>query len=70
MLDDDLTGPLPAALSSVIMLVAQKGQCYSWREYTDWLIASGLEQIRRVSIAAPGANGIVIAQKHATTFNI
>lgn len=63
MLDDDLTGPLPAALTSVIMLLAQKGRCYSWREYTEWLIGAGLERIRRLNIVAPGVNGILIAQK-------
>lgn len=63
MMDDDETGPLPAALMSLNMLIETEGRNYTWAEYTAWLEDVGFRQMRRIPIASPGANGLLVGHK-------
>ena len=64
MMDDDKTGPLPAALMSLNMLIETEGGFnYTWAEYTNWLEEIGFKDIKRVPLESPGANGILIGYK-------
>ncbi|MET9294130.1 methyltransferase [Streptomyces sp. NPDC003077] len=64
MVDDDETGPAPAALMSLNMLIeTEGGRNYTAREYTNWLTAAGFADIRKVAFEAPGANGALVARK-------
>lgn len=63
MVDDDKSGPRNAALMGMVMLVGTWGRAYSFAEYADWLTEIGFVDVRRVPLAAPGANGVVIARK-------
>ena len=65
LVDDDKTGPAPAALMSLTMLVgAEPGaRNYTGAEYHAWLTAAGFHHIEVRRVQAPGANGIVIAHK-------
>ena len=65
MMDDDKSGPAPAALMSLNMLIETEGRNYTWAEYTAWLEETGFEAIRRVSIQSPGANGLLVGHKPA-----
>ena len=65
MMDDDKSGPAPAALMSLNMLIETEGRNYTWAEYTDWLAETGFDQVRRVPIQSPGANGILVGHKPA-----
>ena len=65
MMDDDKSGPAPAALMSLNMLIETEGRNYTWAEYTRWLEETGFEQIRRVPLESPGANGILVGRKPA-----
>ena len=64
MMDDDKTGPVSAALMSLNMLIETEGGCnYTWSEYTEWLKKTGFNNIKRVTIESPGANGILVGYK-------
>jgi 3-hydroxy-5-methyl-1-naphthoate 3-O-methyltransferase len=63
MMDDDKTGPLPAALMSLTMLIETEGRNYTWAEYTTWLEDVGFREMQRIPIASPGANGILVGHK-------
>ena len=63
MMDDDKSGPAPAALMSLNMLIETEGRNYTWAEYTRWLEETGFEAIRRVPLESPGANGILVGRK-------
>ncbi|HEV2385820.1 MAG TPA: methyltransferase [Candidatus Acidoferrales bacterium] len=63
MMNDDKTGPVPAALMSLNMLIETEGRNYSWAEYTRWLEQAGFGDIKRVPIESPGANGLLIGRK-------
>jgi predicted O-methyltransferase YrrM len=63
LVDDDKTGPAPAALMSLNMLVETEGRNYTAAEYTSWLTDTGFTSPRTVRFGAPGANGAVIAIK-------
>jgi 3-hydroxy-5-methyl-1-naphthoate 3-O-methyltransferase len=63
MMDDDKTGPLPAALMSLTMLIETEGRNYTWAEYTTWLEDVGFRQMRRIPITSPGANGLLVGYK-------
>ncbi len=58
MMDDDKSGPVPAALMSLNMLIETEGRNYTWTEYTEWVKQAGFENIQRVPIFSPGANGL------------
>ncbi|MCY1139186.1 methyltransferase [Actinoplanes sp. Pm04-4] len=66
LLDADRTGPAPAALMGMNMLVETVGgRNYSDAEYAGWLAAAGFTDIRTVRFDAPGANGAVVGVKPA-----
>ncbi|MFD9704617.1 methyltransferase [Lentzea sp. NPDC059081] len=64
VLDDDETGPLPAAMMGLNMLVETRGG-HNWTdgEYRDWLTGAGFGDIRTVPMRAAGANAAIIAVK-------
>lgn len=63
MMDDDKTGPIPAAMMSMIMLIETEGRNYTWAEYTEWLEETGFQEIQRIPLNSPGANGILVGHK-------
>lgn len=63
LVDDDKTGPAPAALMSLNMLIETEGRNYTAAEYADWLIEAGFRDIEVVEFDSPGANGAVIGHK-------
>ncbi len=63
MMDDDKTGPAPAALMSLNMLIETEGRNYTWSEYTGWLDEVGFVEIQRVPVHSPAANGLLIGHK-------
>ncbi|MGA5303805.1 methyltransferase [Nucisporomicrobium flavum] len=64
LLDADRTGPAPAALMGMNMLVeTEGGRNYSDAEYAEWLAGAGFADIRTVRFDAPGANGVVLGRK-------
>lgn len=62
-LDDDGTGPLYAAMSSVTMLVETEGENYSWATYESWLREAGFGQFRRIPFPTTAASGALVARK-------
>lgn len=63
LVNDEKTGPLDAALMSMNMLVGTWGRNYTAAEYRDWLRAAGFRDVRTISLAAPAANGAIVARK-------
>jgi predicted O-methyltransferase YrrM len=63
LVDDDKTGPAPAALMSLNMLIETEGRNYTPAEYGAWLRDTGFRDVRTVWFQAPGANGAVLATK-------
>jgi hypothetical protein len=64
LVNDQKTGPLPAALMSLNMLVETSGgRNYTAAEYSHWLKDIGFRKLRTVRLSAPGADGVVIGFK-------
>lgn len=63
LVDDDKSGPAPAALMSLNMLIETEGRNYTAAEYAAWLRDAGFMDIRTVRFEGPGANGAVIGFK-------
>ena len=63
MMDDDKTGPVPAALMSLNMLIETEGRNYTWADYTGWMEEIGFTEIKRIQVQSPGANGLLIGHK-------
>jgi len=63
LVNDERTGPAPAALMSLNMLVETEGRNYTPTEYGAWLDDLGFQDIGTVWFEAAGANGAVIARK-------
>ena len=63
LVNDERTGPPPAALMSLNMLVETEGRNYTPTEYTRWLHDVGYQDVRTVWFEAPGANGAVVGTK-------
>ncbi len=64
LVNDEKTGPVPAAMMSLNMLVeTEGGRNYTAAEYGGWLKDIGFRRIRTVPFAAPGADGAVIGFK-------
>ena len=65
LVNDEKTGPIPAALMSLNMLIeTEGGRNYTPAEYSAWLGEIGFRDIRVVWFNAAGANGAVIGYKH------
>jgi 3-hydroxy-5-methyl-1-naphthoate 3-O-methyltransferase len=63
LVNDDKTGPAPAALMSLNMLIETEGRNYTPGEYTEWMEDAGFRGVETVWFDAPGANGAVIGRK-------
>jgi hypothetical protein len=63
LVNDEKTGPAPAALMSLNMLIETEGRNYTPAEYSTWLEDAGFRQIETVWFEAPAANGAVIGHK-------
>jgi 3-hydroxy-5-methyl-1-naphthoate 3-O-methyltransferase len=63
LVNDDKTGPAPAALMSLNMLIETEGRNYTPAEYTAWLEEIGFRDMRTIWFEAPGANGVVLGYK-------
>jgi 3-hydroxy-5-methyl-1-naphthoate 3-O-methyltransferase len=63
LVNDDKTGPAPAALMSLNMLIETEGRNYTPAEYTEWMEDAGFRGVEMVWFDAPGANGAVIGRK-------
>jgi predicted O-methyltransferase YrrM len=63
LVNDDKTGPAPAALMSLNMLIETEGRNYTAAEYTNWLQDAGFGEVETVSFNAPAANGAVIGRR-------
>ena len=64
LVNDEKTGPVPAALMSLNMLIeTEGGRNYTPAEYAAWLEEAGFHEIETVWFDAPGINGAVIGRK-------
>lgn len=63
LVNDEKTGPAPAALMSLNMLIETEGRNYTPAEYGAWMKTAGFHDIRTVWFESPGANGVVIGRK-------
>jgi 3-hydroxy-5-methyl-1-naphthoate 3-O-methyltransferase len=64
LVNDEKTGPPPAALMSLNMLIeTEGGRNYTPAEYSSWLEDTGFTDTRTVWFEAPGANGAITARK-------
>lgn len=64
LLDADRTGPAPAALMGLNMLIAHHGgENYSDEEYLTWLAEAGFVDLEVVRFEAAGATGAVIGRR-------
>jgi hypothetical protein len=62
ILDRDKTGPRPAALFALNMLVGtERGSSYSEDEYAGWLAGSGFREIRRIDL--PGPSSLMVGSR-------
>jgi hypothetical protein len=60
-MDDDESGPAPAALFNLLMLVdTQRGRNYTGAEYERWLRTAGCAAVERVPVAGVSANALVV----------
>lgn len=64
LVNDEKTGPAPAALMSLNMLIeTEGGRNYTPAEYSAWLEDVGFQHIETICFDAPAANGAVIGRK-------
>lgn len=63
LVNDDKTGPVPAALMSLNMLIETEGRNYTPAEYAAWMGDAGFRDVATVWFDAPGANGAVVGRK-------
>jgi predicted nucleotide-binding protein (sugar kinase/HSP70/actin superfamily) len=64
LVNDEKTGPAPAALMSLNMLIETVGgRNYTPAEYRAWLEDIGFREVKVVWFEAAGANGAVIGYK-------
>ncbi len=63
LVNDEKTGPAPAALMSLNMLIETEGRNYTPAEYSAWLEDAGFRHVETVWFDAPAASGAVIGRK-------
>lgn len=63
LVNDEKTGPAPAALMSLNMLIETEGRNYTPAEYWAWLEEAGFQHIETVWFDAPAANGALLGRK-------
>ena len=61
--NDEKTGPAPAALMSLNMLIETEGRNYTASECVAWLRELDFRDIEILPFDSPGANGVVVAYK-------
>jgi len=61
--NDDGTGPLYAAMSSLVMLLEVHGENYSWATYEGWLREAGFGRFRRIRFPTTAAAGVLVARR-------
>ncbi|MER5775381.1 methyltransferase [Streptomyces sp. NPDC002039] len=67
VLDNDESGPAPAALMGLNMLIETRaGHNYTHAEYTGWLTEAGFTGITTIPLEAAGANAAIVAHKRPT----
>ncbi|MER5886137.1 methyltransferase [Streptomyces sp. NPDC001941] len=67
VLDDDETGPAPAALMGLNMLLeTRSGNNYTYAEYGHWLTEAGFTGVTALPMDAAGANAAIVARKPAS----
>ena len=64
LVNDEKTGPAPAALMSLNMLIETEGRNYTPAEYAAWLEEVGFSNLETVWFDAPGANGAIVGRKY------
>lgn len=61
LMDDDESGPAPAALFNLLMLVeTRRGRNYTGAEYERWLRTAGCAEVERVPVAGVSANALLV----------
>lgn len=61
LMDDDESGPAPAALFNLLMLVeTRRGRNYTGAAYERWLRRAGCAAVERVPVAGVSANALVV----------
>jgi 3-hydroxy-5-methyl-1-naphthoate 3-O-methyltransferase len=63
LVNDEKSGPVPAALMSLNMLIETEGRNYTAAEYRAWLSETGFRDIHTLWFEAAGANGVVVGRK-------
>jgi len=64
LMDDDETGPAPAALFNLLMLVeTARGGNYSGAAYSEWLRAAGCVTVARIPLDGVSANAVLAGIK-------
>jgi hypothetical protein len=63
LVNDEKTGPVPAALMSLNMLIETEGRNYTPARIFGWLEEAGFRHIETVWFDAPSAKGVVIGRK-------
>jgi 3-hydroxy-5-methyl-1-naphthoate 3-O-methyltransferase len=63
LVNDEKSGPAPAALMSLNMLIETEGRNYTAAEYRAWLSETGFGDIETIWFEATGANGVVMGRK-------
>jgi hypothetical protein len=63
LVNDEKSGPVPAALMSLNMLIETEGRNYTPAEYRTWLNEAGFRDVQTVWFEAAGANGVVVGHK-------
>lgn len=64
LMDDDETGPVPAALFNLLMLVeTERGANYTGAAYTEWLVKAGCATVERLPVDGISANAVLAGIK-------
>jgi 3-hydroxy-5-methyl-1-naphthoate 3-O-methyltransferase len=63
LVNDEKSGPVPAALMSLNMLIGTEGRNYTPAEYRTWLGEAGFRDMQTIWFEAAGANGVVVGHK-------
>jgi len=63
LVNNEKTGPAPAALMSLNMLIETEGRNYTPAEYSAWLEEAGFRHVETIWFDAPAASGAVIGRK-------
>lgn len=62
-LEDGETGPIPAALMSLNMLIELEGMNYTWAEHESRVKQAGFRNLTRIPLEGTACNGVLTAEK-------